>query len=110
MRLKACALAPETGRADTRGGLVDTRGMVLGSTFLVGDGTCFFGTGPLLGFCGLCFRVTKWTLLVVLSRILLAGFTVLGASEGSLVGFLLIFLVSGLDSFLLAVAGLWLVG
>lgn len=88
-----------------------TRGTLLGSTFLVGDGTCFFGTGPLLGFCRVCFRVTKWTLLVVLSVILLIGFTVLGASEGSMVGFWLIFfLVSCLDSFLLATAGLWLVG
>lgn len=110
VRLKGCALAPETGRADTGGGLVYTRGMVPGSTFLVGDGMCFFGTGSLPGFRGVCFRVTKWTLLVVLSLILLAGFTVLGASGGSPVGFWLIFLVSCLDSFLLAAAGLWLVG
>ena len=109
--MKACVLALETGRADPRGGLVYTRGTLLGSTFLVGDGTFFFGMGPLLGFCRVCFRVTKWTLLVVLSVILLIGFTVLGASEGSMVGFWLIFfLVSCLDSFLLAMAGLWLVG
>lgn len=111
MRLKAGALALEVGRADPRAGLVNTRGTSMGSTFLVGDGTCFFGMGPLLGFSAVCFKVTKWTLLVVLSVILLIGFTVLGASEGSMVGFWLIFfLVSCLDSFLLAVVGLWLVG
>lgn len=54
--------------------------------------------------------MTKWTLLVVLSAILLTGFTVLVASEGTTVGFWLIFLVSCLESFLLAVAWLWLVG
>lgn len=71
----------------------------------------FLGTSLLLGLCGVCLRVTKWTLLVVLSVILLNGFTVLGASEGSMVGFwLLFFLVSCLDSFLLAVVGIWLVG
>lgn len=108
MRLEACAPALEMGWADPRGGLAYTRGMLLGSTFLVGDGTCFFGTGPLLG---LCLRVTKWTLLVVLSVTLLTGFTVLGTLEGSTVGFWLIFfLVSCLDSFPLAMAGLWLVG
>jgi len=111
VRLKACARALETGRVDPRAGLVYGRETVLGSTFLVGDGTCFFGTGPLLGFCGVCSRVTKWTLLVMLSVILLIGFTVLGASEGSMLGFwLIIFLVSCLDPFLLAVVGLWLVG
>lgn len=111
MRLKTGALALETGRADPRAGLVNTRGMSLGFTFLVGDSTCFFGMGPMLGFSGVCFKVTKWMLLVVLSVILLIGFTVLAASEGSMVGFWLIFfLVSCLDPFLLAVAGLWLVG
>lgn len=107
VRLKALAL--ELGQADPRGGLVYTRGMILGSTLLVGDG--FFGMGPRLGFCGVGFRVTRWTLLVVLSVTLLGGFTVLGASGGSTVGFWLIFfLVSCSDSFLLAVTRLWLVG
>lgn len=111
VRLKACARALETGRADPRGDLVYTRGTLLGSTFLVGGDTCFFGRSPLLGVCGVCFRVTKWTLLVVLSILLLAGFTVLGTSEDSMVGFWFIFfLVSCLDSFLPAVAGFWLAG
>lgn len=111
VRLKACALALEPGQADPRCGLVYTRGMILGSTLLVGDGICFFGMGPRLEFCRVCFRVTRWTLLVVLSVTLLIGFTVLGASGGSMVGFWLIFfLVSCLDSFLLAVTRLWLVG
>lgn len=84
-------------------------GMALGSALLLGDGFC--GTGPRLGTSGLCLRVTRWTLLVVLSVTLLAGWTVLGASGGSAVGFwLLFFLVSCLDSFLLAVTGLRLVG
>lgn len=108
VRLKGCALALELGLAEPRGGLVYTRGMMLGSTLLVGDGTCFFGVGPRLG---VGFRVTRWTLLVVLSATLLIGFTVLGASRVTAVGFWLIFfLVSCLDSFLLAVTGLWLVG
>lgn len=111
VRLKACVLALELGRAEPRGGLVNTRGMTLGSTLLVGDGTCFFGMGTRLGFCGVGFRVTRWTLLVVLSATLLVGFTVPGTLGGSAVGFWLIFfLVSCLDSFLLAVTRLWLVG
>lgn len=107
VRLKALAL--ELGRAEPRGGLVYTRGMMLGSTLLVGDG--FFGKGPRLGFCGVCFRVTRWTLLVVLSVTLLSGFAVLSTPGGSVVGFwLFFFLVSCSDSFLLAVTRLWLVG
>lgn len=109
VRLEPCALALELGWAEPRGGLVYTRGMILGSTLLAGDGTwCFFGMGPRLG---VGFRVTRWTLLVVLSVTLLMGFTVLGAPGGSTLGFWLIFfLVSCLDSFLLAVTRLWLVG
>lgn len=111
VRLKACALVLEPGQADPRCGLVYTRGIILGSTLLVGDSICFFGMGPWLGFCGVCFRVTRWTLLVVLSVTLLIGFTIVGASGGSMVGFWLIFfLVSCLNSFLMAVIRLWLVG
>lgn len=87
-----------------------TRGTLPGSPFLVGGDACFFGRGPAVGVCGVCFRVTKWTLLVVLSVLLLVGFTVLGASEDLLVDFWLIFLVSCLVSFLLVVAGLELAG
>lgn len=107
--MKAWAL--ETGRAAPRGGLVYTRGTLPGSPFLVGVGRCFFGRGPVVGVCGVCFRVTKWMLLVALSALLLVGFTVLGASEDLVVGiWLIFFLVSCLVSFLLAVAGLGLAG